>query len=309
MKNKRVLTASARLIPVIAVLAGLILAGCAPKPAGETGTEIIEAKSVAGLLAKPGTVLVDARNMPDYREKHISGAVNISRADIVVMTPFPALLAPAEQIERVMGSRGIGNDTLVVIYDDNNNMDSSRLWWTLKIYGHDKVKVVSGGLQALLREGLKTDTSIPSVSPAVFKAAPKREDMIISAHEIRGYLNEPSSSVIIIDTRTEDEYMAGHIPGAELIDYRENNFRDGTFRPVSHIRIKYLEAGIDYKKEVVLYCLTSIRGTQTFLALYNAGYRNLRLYDGAWVEWSANPMNPIHVPEPETMKVRAPDQS
>ncbi|MPN60767.1 hypothetical protein SDC9_208499 [bioreactor metagenome] len=46
-----------------------------------------------------------------------------------------------------------------------------------------------------------------------------------------------------------------------------------------------------------MYCKTSIRAAQTYLALYNAGYRNLKLYDGAWLEWSANPNNPIQMPE------------
>lgn len=287
----------------------LFLLACAPRPVGQTGTEIVEAKAVAALLAQPEAVLVDARNMPDYRDSHIKGAVNIGRADIVVMTPFPALLAPPEQIEQTMGSRGISNDSLVVIYDDNNNMDAARLWWTLKVYGHDNVKVVSGGLQAMLRAGFQTSSTPPNPQPASFRAGPLRDEMLISAQDIRAQINEPDPRVVLIDTRTEEEFMNGHIPGAMLIDYRENNFRDGTFRPVSHIRIKYLEAGIDYKKDVVLYCHTSIRGTPSFLALYNAGYRNLRLYDGAWVEWSANPMNPIHVPEPETMQLRASDQS
>jgi thiosulfate/3-mercaptopyruvate sulfurtransferase len=58
------------------------------------------------------------------------------------MEPYSNLLAPATVIEEVMQSRGINNDSLVLIYDDNENMDSARLWWTLKIYGHDNVKVI-----------------------------------------------------------------------------------------------------------------------------------------------------------------------
>ncbi len=286
----------------------LILPGCAPEPTGATGTEIVEASEVSELLEQSNAVLVDTRPMPDYNETHIEGAVNVSRADIVVMSPHPALLAPPEQIERNMGRRGISNDTLVIAYDDNNNMDAARLWWTLKAYGHENVKVVSGGLKALEDAGFPTSSSAPDVTEASFTAEPLNEDMLVTAPEIRESLDEPPSDTVLIDTRTEEEYLEGYIPGAVHIDYADNNFPDGTFRPVNHIRINYIQEGIDYEKEVWLYCHTSIRGTQTYLALYNAGYRNLRLYDGAWVEWTANPMNPVYEPE-TTTEMQAPDQS
>jgi thiosulfate/3-mercaptopyruvate sulfurtransferase len=293
---------------LVLLAATLVLGGCAPTPAGETGTEIVEAKEVAELLEQPNAVLVDARSMPEYREGHLSGAVSISRADIVVLQPYPNLVAPASQIENVMGSRGVGNDSLVVVYDDNNNMDAARLWWTLKAYGHDTVKVVSGGLEALKRAGHTLETGTPAIQATVFTAGPIDQSMIVTAGEIRRHLDEPDPSVVLIDTRTEEEHLEGHIPGSILIDYAGNNFQDGTYRPVNHIRIKYLQEGIDYEKDVLMYCKTSIRGAQTFLAMYNAGYRNLRLYDGAWVEWTANPMNPVFVPE-TTTQLRAPDQS
>lgn len=299
-----------RMLPaLLAASVLLVAASCAGRPAGEMGTEIIEAKAVATLLAQAGTVLVDTRAMPDYNEGHISGAVNISRADIVVNQPFANLLAPAAQIEQVMGSRGISNDTLVVIYDNAKNMDAARLWWTLKIYGHDKVKVVSGGWDAMKKAAYKIDTVRPSLSAASFKAGALRSEMIITAADLRAALNEPKPELAIIDTRTEEEYMEGTIPGSVLIDYVGNNFADNTYKPVPQIRIKYLEAGIGYGKEIVMFCKTSIRGAQTFLALYNAGYRNLKLYDGAWVEWSANPMNPVFVPEPEVLELKVSDQS
>ncbi|MFP4426992.1 MAG: sulfurtransferase [Spirochaetaceae bacterium] len=293
---------------VVTLILGSLLVGCAPKPAGETGTEIVEASEVGSLLEQPNAVLVDTRPMPEYRERHVSGAVNVSRADIVVLEPFPNMVAPREQIERVLGSRGIDNDSLVIAYDDNNNMDAARLWWTLKAYGHHEVKVVSGGLNALEEERFSVDSSSPEIDETTFNAEPLNEEMIVTAPEIRRYLDEPDPSVVLVDTRSEEEHLEGHIPGSIHIDYLENNFPDGTFRPVNHLRIIYLEEGIDYEKEVLLYCETSIRGAQSYLAMYNAGYRNLRLYDGAWVEWSANPMNQVHVPESDT-PLRAPDQS
>lgn len=71
---------------------------------------------------------------------------------------------------------------------------------------------------------------------------------------------------------------------------------DGRYRPVSQIKAIYLEKEIDPSKTIILFCKTSIRGAESFLALYNAGYRNLKLYDGAWVEWSGNGSAPAQAP-------------
>jgi len=301
----------ARVLSIIAVLAtAIVLAGCGPAPAGESGTEIISAAEALELIESDGSaVLVDARPTLDYRETHVDGAVSIARADIVVNAPFPNLVGTAEQIEAVMGSRGIGNDTLVIAYDDNNNMDSARLWWTLKYYGHDNVKVVSGGLQALQAAGAAMSASAPTVTATTFTASAPDESMIATQGEIRDLIEEPQENITIIDTRTVEEYMEGTIPGSVLLNYVGNNFADGTYKPVQQIRIRYVEAGIDLDEGAVMFCKTSIRGAQTYLAMYNAGYRNLKLYDGAWVEWSSNPMNPVFIEEPEVLELQSADNS
>jgi len=286
----------------------LIFTGCGPAAVGEKGTEIIEASAAAGLL-KAGAVLVDAQPGVNYNKGHVENAVNISRADIVVNQPFPNLLAPAAQIEGVLGARGIGNDTLVVIYDNNKNMDSARLWWTLKYYGHDAVKVVSGGLEALTRAGYASTTAKPSPTAVSYKAADERTEMLIDRKALKSIVDTAPANTVIVDTRTQEEYNEGTIPGSVLLDYAGNNFTDMTYKPVQQIRIRYLEEGIDYNDTVVMYCKTSIRGAQTYLALYNAGYRDLKLYDGAWVEWSANPMNPVYKPELPSVQLTTADNS
>lgn len=300
-----------RVVTIIAALAVIaILAGCGPAPAGETGTEIVTAEEALELLSSTdNAVLVDGRPTLDYRETHVEGAVSISRADIVVSSPVPNLVGPPEQIEDVMSSRGIGNDTLVIVYDDNKNMDSARLWWTLKYYGHHDVKVVSGGMQALQRAGVTMTADAPAVQSASFTAEAPDESMIATQAEIRDLIDEPEEDITIIDTRTMEEYMEGTIPGSVLLNFTGNNFADGTFRPVRQIQIRYVEAGIDVDEGAVMFCKTSIRGAQTYLAMYNAGYRNLKLYDGAWVEWSGNPMNPVFIEEPEVLQLDASDGS
>ncbi len=288
----------------------VLLFSCGQKAPGEINTEIITAKEAISLISDGKTVLIDARNFPDYSNGHIEGAVNISRADIVVNTPYINMLAPAVQIEELMGRKGIDNSMLIVVYDNNDNMDSARLWWTLKYYGNDTVKVVSGGLNALLSEGAKVSDQAVSRETKTYSISEERKNMIAVRDDLRELVDNPRSDAVIIDTRSQKEYEEeGTIPGSVLLNYKDNNFSDGTYKPVQQIRIRYLQEKIDYDKEIYMYCKTSIRGAQTYLALYNAGYRNLKLYDGAWVEWIANPMNPVFKPEKPVYMINSSDNS
>ncbi len=293
----------------LAVAAVVVLAGCGPAAPGEKDNDIVSAAEAVQLMSGGNVVLVDANTGVNYNKRHAQGAVSIPRTAIVINEPVPNMLAPASQIEDVMSTAGIGNDTLVLAYDDNRNMDAARLWFTLKIYGHDNVKVVSGGLNALAGAGVEVSDAVPSVSRASFKAGELRSEMLISSKEIRSNIEEPDNHFVLIDTRTAEEYSEGTIPGSILMDYSGSNFADNTIKPVNQIRIRYLEEKIDYDDEVAMYCKTSIRGAHTYLVLYNAGYRNLRLYDGAWVEWITNPMNPVYIPESAAVNLNAADQS
>lgn len=298
-----------RLVALLFLASLIVLLVACPSPQGEVGTEIVSAGEALELLQDGDAILVDARNLLDYRKGHIQGAVSVSRADIVVNEPYANMLAPASQIEAIMGERGIANDSLVVIYDDNSNMDSARLWWTLKVYGHDLAKVVSGGLAALRDAGAAETTVAPAISATTFTAGPLRSDMIATLSDVRSQVNNPDPDTVLLDTRTIEEYSEGTIPGSICLDYAGNNFPDGTYKPPRQIQIRYIEAGVDFDSTVIMYCKTSIRGAQTYLALYDAGYRDLKLYDAAWMEWSANPMNEIYVPEGTTIQLEAADVS
>ncbi len=95
----------------------------------------------------------------------------------------------------------------------------------------------------------------------------------------------------------EEYYEAGKVPTSIMMDYNTNFFSsDQTFKTVDITRINYLEEGIYPEKEVIIYCQTSLRAAPVFVQLYEAGYRNIRLYDGAYLEWSSNSSNPIEMP-------------
>jgi len=269
--------------------------GC-NKSKDREGGEIISGIEAIGLFNDEDVVIIDAQKSASYMKEHIDNSLNISRADIVINEPVLSMLAPKEQIEEVLGKNGIKNDSKILIYDSNNNMDSARLWWSLKVYGHEYVKVISGGLIALKEAGADTSKDIQEIVETEYIAKEKDDSLIADLDEVLAQVEEPDEDVFIIDVRNKEEYNSGAIPESVLIDYAGNNYNDGTYRSIQNIKIIYVENGIKPDDTAIVYCKTSIRGAQTLLALYNAGYRNLKLYDGGWTEWSANGSLPVQLP-------------
>jgi len=278
---------------------------------GDEGQDIITANQALKMIEEEDVVVVDTQKSGDYEDQHLEGAVNIARNDITTFGPFPNMLASASKIEESLGENGISNDSKVIIYDDNNNMDAARLWWTMLVFGHDtaNMKVVSGGLNALQEEGATFTSGENEVEAVEYNASEKNEDLVATKEEVLAEVNEPSEDTVILDVRTTEEVNEGIIPGAVCINYVNNNKDNGEYYPVSYIQRYYPDNGVNPDQRIIMYCQTSIRAAQTLLALHNAGYRNLEIYDGAWIEWSSDSSLPKGMPSGEPVEPSQQDAS
>src|SRR6056297_2789 len=278
----------------------IIITGCEADISfpGEVGKDIITADEALKIIKDEDVVVVDAQKSGDYNNQHLEGAVNIARNDITTFGPYPNMLASASKVEGSLGENGISNNTKVIIYDNNNNMDAARLWWTMLVFGHDteNMKVVSGGLNALKKEKADFTSGESEVEAVEYNAAEKDESLIATKEEVLAQANNHGEDTVILDVRTAEEVNEGIIPGAVHVNYVDNNDDNGEYYPVSYIQRYYPDNEVTPDKTVIMYCQTSIRAAQTFLALHNAGYRDLKIYDGAWIEWSADSSTPKAMP-------------
>ncbi len=278
---------------------------------GEVGQDIITANEALKMIENEDVVVVDAQKSGDYEDQHLEGAVNIARNDITTFGPFPNMLASASKIEETLGENGISNNSKVLIYDNNNNMDAARLWWTMLVFGHDtaNMKVISGGLNALQDEGASFASGETEVETVEYNASEKNEEYVATKEEVLAEVNEPSEDTVILDVRTTEEVNEGIIPGAVHINYIDNCKDNGEYYPPSYIQRYYPDNEVRPNQKVIMYCKTSIRAAQTFLALHNAGYRNLEIYDGAWIEWSSDSSLPQGMPSGEPVEPSQQDAS
>lgn len=272
----------------VLVLMAMSLISCGNSTEYDGSLNIIEASEVAKIyLESDDILLIDARGREAYEKGHFEGAICLSPSNLVVSKPTPATIAPKAKVERVLSGLGITNDSTIYIYDDNGGVSAARVWWTLKVYGHDKVMIVNNGSKALLKQDLVLTKEEPKNSESEYLAKEANADMIVDFEYVSEIVENPDSEVKIIDVRSIAEYEAGKIPGAILYPHTKNLYKDGTFMSARDTYLFYSDKGFKREDEIVLYCKSSFRATQTLALLEEAGYENVKIYDGAWLEWES----------------------
>ncbi|MBM7562100.1 sulfurtransferase [Fusibacter tunisiensis] len=283
--TKRLNTVKLLVLSLILVAA---LTSCAVDTTYPGTMNVVEAsKVVEEYMTNSSVVLVDARGQEAYDKGHAKGAVMLSPTELVADGPVPMTLASKEQIETVLSAKGISDSDTIYIYDNNSGVSAGRIWWTLRVYGHENVMIVNGGESALVNADIELSTEPANRPETTYTAKAPKTEMIATYEEVLGYSENPAEDVVILDVRSIAEYEAGFIPGAILYPHTKNVYADGTFMSSRDLGLFYKEEGIEKEDLIIIYCKSSFRATQTAALLEEAGYENLKVYDGAWLEWES----------------------
>src|ERR1700733_14275941 len=117
---------------------------------------------------QPG-VLPTART--DYDAGHIPGAVFFDIDDVAEPgTSLPHMIPSAERFAQKRAERGIGPADKVIVYDANGLSSAGRAWWLLRLFGHDNVALLDGGLPKWKADGGALETAAPRVPERQFTA-------------------------------------------------------------------------------------------------------------------------------------------
>ena len=261
---------------------------------------LVTTEWLAERLGDAGVVVAEVDENTDlYEEGHIPGAVKLHWKDDL-QDAIERDLVEQAQFEELMGSRGVGNDTTVVLYGDKNNWFAAYAYWYLKIYGHQDVRLLDGGRQKWIDEGRELTSDAPSVSPASYSATPRDESIRVYRDTVLGDLGV--SGIALVDVRSPQEYSGelmappgyeqegasrtGHIPGAQSIPWAQAVRDNGTFKGADELRTLYDAKGVTGDKEVRAYCRIGERSAHTWFVLRELlGYENVKNYDGSWTEW------------------------
>jgi thiosulfate/3-mercaptopyruvate sulfurtransferase len=258
-------------------------------------------------LTDPGLVVAEVDENPDlYDEGHIRGAVKLHWRDDLQDKVIRDVVSKSE-FERLLGERGIANDTSIVLYGDKNNWFAAYAFWYLKIYGHEDVRLLDGGRQKWIEEGRELTTDVSAPSPVAYVAKDRDESIRIFRDDVLAGLDDPG--IALVDVRSPQEFSGelmappgyeqegaartGHIPGAKSVPWATAVRDDGTFKSVEELQEIYGTKGITSDREVRAYCRIGERSAHTWFVLRELlGYENVKNYDGSWTEWG----NLVEVP-------------
>jgi thiosulfate/3-mercaptopyruvate sulfurtransferase len=262
---------------------------------------LVTTEWLAAHLGDDNLVVAEVDENPDlYEDGHIAGAVKLHWRDDL-QDPIERDIIEKAEFERLMGSRGIGNDTSVVLYGDKNNWFAAYAYWYLKIYGHADVRILDGGRQKWIDEGRDLTTDAPVPVSASYTAKEADESIRVRRDNVLQGL-ENGGGRALVDVRSPQEYSGelmappgyeqegasrtGHIPTAQSIPWAQAVRDDGTFKSPDELRELYGAKGVTPEKEVLAYCRIGERSAHTWFVLRELlGYPDVKNYDGSWTEW------------------------
>ena len=267
---------------------------------------LVDTEWAAQNLVSPGVRLVEVDvDTAAYEQGHAPGAVGWNWQSQLQQSVVRDVVEKGE-FERLLGAAGIGNDTRVILYGDNNNWFAAWAYWQMKYYGHESVQLMNGGRAKWLAENRPTTTDVPSHAPQTYTA--KEPDTSIRA--MRDEVRASLGSAVLVDVRSPAEFSGellapvnlpqegsqrgGHIPGAVNIGWAQAVNEDATFKSADELNEIYGGRGVTPDKDVIAYCRIGERSSHSWFVLKELlGYPNIRNYDGSWTEWGSGVGLPI----------------
>ncbi len=264
---------------------------------------LLSAAELKQMMDAPDVRLLDASYGQPAADIRIGGALNfdidsVADADAVL----PHTLPSPELFEIYASALGISNDDRVVIYDRGGiAMAAARAWWMFRIFGHDKIYILNGGMPAWLSAGYpvrpKTGTKAPM--PASYKATyyphlfKNRQDMLD---------NVAKPHFIVLDARDAKRYSgdapeprpgmeSGHIPGSINVPYT-TLIDPATAQLKSGAPLVAALSHVDRSRPIAISCGSGVTACVVALGLYQIGYPGAAIYGGSWAEWGGDLSTP-----------------
>jgi len=258
------------------------------------------------------TVIIDTRAPESYNDGHIPGAINMH--DIFTFLATSSKQGMEElrgKFAEAFGAAGLSGDEVAVIYEDSMNTgfgQSCRGYFLLEFLGYPKAAILHGGYQAWLAENMPITTEVPTPVVKEFPVDKVAAEVMLTQDDMLAVLEKPD--VVKLDVRDVDEWVGissspygidfcprkGRIPGAVWLEWYRM-MKPGeevpVFKSKEELQAECATVGITPESTVYIYCFKGARASNTYVALKEAGVKDVRLYFGSWNEWSRDPELPI----------------
>ena len=277
---------------------------------------LINPEELSSMMGAESVVIIDTRDADTYAAGHLPGAVNLREIFTFLATSTAeGLTALKSTFAEHFGAIGLSGAETAVFYEDALNSgygQSCRGYYLLTWLGYPKIKVLNGGYSAWKAKGLTVSTETPAPTIATFPADLQSADVMLTKDEVAAALH---TDIKLLDVRDIDEWTGessspygkdyaprkGRLPGAKWIEwyrFMKPSAQGPVFKSPLEVQAECATAGISTSDTVYLHCFKGARASNTFLALKQAGFDDVRMYFGSWNEWSRDASLPIETGAP-----------
>ncbi len=262
---------------------------------------LIQPQQAERFITENSPLIIDLCHPDNYARGHVPGAIHLDYQHLVHgQPPAPGFLPDKVRLQGLVDALGLSLDTEVLVYDDEGNGKASRLIWVLESLGHQKYKLLDGGMHSWANEGhsIEQQANVPesaTQAPITIEHAPNatKQDVLAAIED---------THTIILDARSPEEYAGqrggsrfGHIPSSVNMNWlntldQNNNMR---LRPNAELLKMYADIGVTPDKNIITHCQTHHRSSHTYIVLKHLGFENVKGYSGSWAEWSSDSNLPI----------------
>ncbi len=254
---------------------------------------MIDSEDASVMMGAPtGLRIIDVRSRQAFAAGHLPTAVNLPYTELTdPHGHFDGALKPHDLLVELFANAGIGAGMRVVLYDDEGGFRAARTFWLLEYFGHRRVSLLDGGVQAWESAGLALAT--PGARFSVSRGKPLRSPFranlmprrIASADWILAHRN--SENVIVVDVRPAAAYADGHIPWAVNIPWKGSLTADLKMKSPQVLRAHFQSPGVTLERNVVVHGETGEATAHGYFTLRLLGYPRVRNYHRSWAEWGA----------------------
>ena len=285
---------------------------------GETPLVVTPAWLAAEVDAGSGVRVLDgswhlptlARDqVAEFLEAHIPGAAFFDIDSVCDPdSSLPHMLPSAALFARSVSALGIGNDSHVVVYDTVGLYSAARVWWMFRVFGHERVSILAGGLPLWRAEGHAVESGKATIAPDSFTATARDDTLVRSFEQVRATFGTGSAQ--IVDARAAARFSGedpgprpdlprGHIPGSRNVPFSAVLDDDeAALSDAAAIRRAFKDAGVDPARPVIATCGSGITACTLALALATIGADRVAVYDGSWTDWGSRADAPVETGGP-----------